>query len=37
MDRVVAPVSEFMGEAVVEVERINCHHNFTEQETHFGK
>jgi tRNA-splicing ligase RtcB len=37
MDRVIAAAGEHMGEAVVEAERVNCHHNFTEQETHFGK
>lgn len=37
MDRVVRQVTEHMGEDVVERERINCHHNFTEQERHFGK
>ncbi len=37
MDRVVAAVAEHMGEDLVEAERVNCHHNFTEQETHFGK
>jgi tRNA-splicing ligase RtcB len=37
MDRVVDAISEHMGDAVVEAERVNCHHNFTEQETHFGK
>ncbi|GCD20382.1 RNA-splicing ligase RtcB [Cellulomonas algicola] len=37
MDRVVAAIAEHMGEDVVEAERVNCHHNFTEQETHFGK
>lgn len=37
MDRVVRQVSEWMGEPVVEAERINCHHNFTQKETHFGK
>jgi tRNA-splicing ligase RtcB len=26
-----------MGTDVVETERINCHHNFTQQETHFHK
>lgn len=25
------------GRAVVERERINCHHNFTQKETHFGE
>ena len=37
MDRVVRQLSEHLGEAVVEQERINCHHNFTQQEQHFGK
>lgn len=37
MDRVARQLSETMGEDVVELERINCHHNFTEQERHFGK
>ena len=37
MDRVVDAISEHMGEPVVEAERVNCHHNFTEQEKHFGK
>jgi tRNA-splicing ligase RtcB len=37
MDRVIRQVSEFFGETVVEADRINCHHNFTEKERHFGK
>lgn len=37
MDRVVRQVSEWVGTPVVEKERINCHHNFTESEKHFGK
>lgn len=37
MDRVARQVGEFIGEPVVEAERINCHHNFTERERHFGK
>ncbi|HWU30875.1 MAG TPA: RtcB family protein [Microbacterium sp.] len=37
MDRVIRQVSEFAGTAVDEQERINCHHNFTESEKHFGK
>jgi tRNA-splicing ligase RtcB len=37
MDRVVDAIAEHMGEPVAEAERVNCHHNFTEQETHFGK
>lgn len=37
MDRLVRQLAEHMGEPVDERERINCHHNFTEQERHFGK
>ncbi|GIE90036.1 RtcB family protein [Actinoplanes regularis] len=37
MDRVVACFAEFAGGPVKEVERVQCHHNYTEQETHFGK
>ena len=37
MDRVVAAVAEHMGADVVEAERVNCHHNFTEREHHYGK
>ena len=37
MDRVVAAVAKHMGEPVVESERVNCHHNFTEQERHFHR
>ncbi|MPZ67676.1 MAG: RtcB family protein [Pseudonocardiaceae bacterium] len=37
MDRVVGCVAEWIGGEVEEQERINCHHNFTQQERHFGK
>ena len=37
MDRVARQLSETMGETVVEAERINCHHNFTQSEKHFNK
>jgi len=37
MDRVVRQFTEFMDAPVEELERINCHHNFTQKETHFGK
>ena len=37
MDRVARQVTEFLGTAVDEQERINCHHNFTESEKHYGK
>jgi len=37
MDRVLRQVSEWAGAQVQEQERINCHHNFTESEHHFGR
>lgn len=37
MDRVVAATADHMGEPVVEAERVNCHHNFTEREHHLGR
>jgi tRNA-splicing ligase RtcB len=37
MDRVIDVLQAWIGQAVVEHERINCHHNFTQQEEHFGK
>ena len=36
-DRVVVCLSEFTGEPVRELERVQCHHNYTEQEQHFGR
>jgi tRNA-splicing ligase RtcB len=37
MDRMIACFAEFVGGPVEELERVQCHHNYTEQETHFGK
>ncbi|MBC7594674.1 MAG: RtcB family protein [Kineosporiaceae bacterium] len=37
MDRVVSCFEAWVGADVVESERINCHHNYTVQEKHFGK
>ncbi len=37
MDRVLRQVSDWMRAPVQEQERINCHHNFTESEHHFGR
>jgi tRNA-splicing ligase RtcB len=37
MDRVADCVSEWMGEPVQRGEEIACHHNYTEQERHFGR
>ena len=39
MDRVMAEIARAVGRAAgeIEVERINCHHNFTQKEVHFGE
>ncbi|MBN2176965.1 MAG: RtcB family protein [Demequinaceae bacterium] len=37
MDRVVNQVERWMDAPVVEDARINCHHNFTQKEHHWGK
>ncbi|MGK3957977.1 RtcB family protein [Arthrobacter sp. R4] len=37
MDRVITQFSHWLGGHVRERERINCHHNFTQLETHYGK
>jgi tRNA-splicing ligase RtcB (3'-phosphate/5'-hydroxy nucleic acid ligase) len=37
MDRLISCVASWAGRAVEEHERINCHHNFTQKEHHFGK
>lgn len=37
MDRVAGCVGEWLGEPVVEQERLNCHHNFTQREEHWGE
>jgi tRNA-splicing ligase RtcB (3'-phosphate/5'-hydroxy nucleic acid ligase) len=37
MDRVIACFGEFTGGEVRELERVQCHHNYTEQEEHFGR
>lgn len=37
MDRVIEILASYMGEDVIEAERINCHHNFTQKEHHFGR
>lgn len=36
MDRVVGCLADFMDAEVAAAERINCHHNFTQEENHFG-
>ncbi len=37
MDRVHRCVTDWVGRDVARVEEIACHHNYTEQERHFGK
>lgn len=37
MDRVVKDFEHWIGGKVLETERINCHHNFTQREHHSGK
>lgn len=37
MDRLIRQFEVWTGGHVREAERINCHHNFTAQETHYGK
>lgn len=37
MDRVIECFEHWVGADVEESERVNCHHNYTMQEKHFGK
>lgn len=37
MDRVIQCFEHWVGADVEESERVNCHHNYTMQEKHFGK
>jgi tRNA-splicing ligase RtcB len=37
MDRVIECVADWFGTEVIEHERTNCHHNFTQLETHFRR
>jgi len=37
MDRVVTVFADWIGAPVTELTRINCHHNFTQREHHFGR
>lgn len=36
MDRVVDQLGRYMGQEVQRLEEVNCHHNYTEIEEHFG-
>lgn len=37
MDRVINQFQRWIGKTIEESMRVNCHHNYTEQERHFGK
>lgn len=37
MDRLIHDFEHWIGDTVSEQARINCHHNFTQQEHHYGK
>jgi tRNA-splicing ligase RtcB len=37
MDRVERCTSDWVGTAVCRAEEVNCHHNYTARETHYGK
>ena len=37
MDRMVTCLARWTGQGVQRREEINCHHNYTEPETHFGR
>lgn len=37
MQRVVDCLAAWQGEAVQRLDEVNCHHNYTERETHFGR
>lgn len=37
LDRVIKDLQHFVGTSIVEVDRVQCHHNFTKKEHHLGK
>lgn len=37
MDRLVLCVERYMSETVQRIETVNCHHNFTRHELHYGR
>ncbi|BAC19645.1 conserved hypothetical protein [Corynebacterium efficiens YS-314] len=37
MDRFATQLGRFVGTPVSEIERINCHHNYTVEEEHYGE
>jgi tRNA-splicing ligase RtcB len=36
MDRVVGCLAEFVSDDVQRIDEVNCHHNYTARETHYG-
>lgn len=37
MDRLIAAFEAWVGGSIEQAERVNCHHNYTERERHYGK
>jgi tRNA-splicing ligase RtcB len=37
MDRLIAAFETWVGSTIEQSERVNCHHNYTEREKHYGK
>jgi tRNA-splicing ligase RtcB len=37
MDRLITAFETWVGGSIEQSERVNCHHNYTEQEHHFGR
>ncbi len=37
MDRLIRRFEDWIGSTIVETERVNCHHNYTSREGHFGR
>ncbi|GAA0999726.1 RNA-splicing ligase RtcB [Subtercola frigoramans] len=37
LERIIRQFEDWVGKPIVESERVNCHHNYTEPERHFGR
>lgn len=37
MDRLISAFEDWVGGTIEQSERVNCHHNYTERERHYGK
>lgn len=37
MDRLITAFEDWVGGRIEQTERVNCHHNYTERERHYGK